>query len=179
MASIEQDLERSLGMFGWVGLGAIGLCSLSLNEVRQMPRDVAWRQVVESWRVEARSHSKIVEVWKLIEKGCEARCVEVKCMRKRRIMTKLRGGTAGLEIEMGRWWGISREEKMCKNSQSGEEDSVEHLVLRGTTMTEERLIRLMKAKVVEWENMEDCERATEVLNYACRNGGIGRSMERI
>ena len=32
---------------------------------------------------------KLVEVWKLIEKGCKARCVQVKCKKKRRILTKL------------------------------------------------------------------------------------------
>ena len=34
-----------------------------------MLRDVAWRQVMDSWKEEARSHSKLVEVQKLIEKG--------------------------------------------------------------------------------------------------------------
>ena len=75
--------------------------SLSMNQVKQMLKDVAWRQIVESWRVEVKSHSKLVEVYKLMEKGCKSRCVEVKCKKKRRIMTKLRGGTAGLGIETG------------------------------------------------------------------------------
>ena len=177
----KHDLEKSLRMFGWEGLGAEGLSSLSLNEVRQMLRDVAWRQVVESWRVEARSHSKLVEVGKIIEKGCKERCMEVKCKRKRRILTKLRGGTAGLEIETGRWRGISREDRLCKNCQSGEVEDVEHLLLRCTSMAEERekLMRLMKDEVVEWQNMEDSERVTGVLSAACRNGGVGRSVERM
>ena len=55
---------------------------------------------MQSWRVEAKSHSKLVEVWKLIEKGCKARCVEVKCKKKRRILKKKTerwtGVTAGL-----------------------------------------------------------------------------------
>ena len=44
-----------------------------------MLRDVAWREAMDSWTEEARrSHSKLAEVQKLIEKGYEARCVEVK-----------------------------------------------------------------------------------------------------
>ena len=47
----------------------------------------------------SKSQSKLVEVWKLIEKGCKARCVEVKCKKKRRILKKKTerwtGGTAG------------------------------------------------------------------------------------
>ena len=65
-------------MFGWEGLRAEGLNSLSMREVRQMLRDVAWREAVDNWREEARSHSKLAELQKLIEKGYEAWCVQVK-----------------------------------------------------------------------------------------------------
>ena len=152
----KQDLERSLRKFGWGRLGTEGLSSLSMNQVKQMLKDVAWRQVMESWRVEAKSHSKLVEMYKLMEKGCKSRCVEVKCKKKRRIMTKLKGGTAGL-------W------------------HVEHLLLICMAMAEERekLIRLMEDKVVELKHMEDRERVAEVLEYACGNDEVRRSVERI
>ena len=39
--TVEQDLEKSLRLFGWGGLRAGGLNSLSMSEVRQMLRDVA------------------------------------------------------------------------------------------------------------------------------------------
>ena len=54
---------------------------------------------MDSWREEARSHSKLEEVQKLIEKGYEAWCVKVKCIhkRRRRILVRLRDGTAALE----------------------------------------------------------------------------------
>ena len=42
----RQDLEIRLRMFCWKGLRAEGLNSLSMNEVRQMLRDVAWREAV-------------------------------------------------------------------------------------------------------------------------------------
>ena len=42
----RQDLEISLRMFGWEGLQAEGLNSLSTSEMRlQMLRDVAWREL--------------------------------------------------------------------------------------------------------------------------------------
>ena len=68
-------MEKSLMMFGWEGLRAEGLKSLSTSEVRQMLKDVAWREAVDSWREEARSHSKLAEVQKSIEKEYEAWCV--------------------------------------------------------------------------------------------------------
>ena len=98
----RQDLKIRLRMFGWEGLRTEGLNSLSMSEVRQMLRDVAWREAVDIWREEARSHSKLAEVQKLI-KGYEAWCVEVKCKRRRRVLVQLRGGTAALEVETGRW----------------------------------------------------------------------------
>ena len=36
--------------------------------------------------------------------------------------------TAGLETEKGRWRGVSREERLCKNCQSGEVKDVELFV---------------------------------------------------
>ena len=171
----RQDLEKSLRMFGWE---AEGLNSLSMSEVRQMLRDGAWREAMDSWKEEARSHSKLAEVQKLIEKGYEARCVEVKCKWRRRVLVQLRGGTAALEVETGRWRGVSREGRVCRNCRSEEVENVEHWLLRCTGMAEERekLIRTMREKV-EWQSMEDDERVAAVLSYACRDDGVGRGVE--
>ena len=37
---------------------------------------------------------------------------------------KLRGGMAELRIKMGRWSGLSRDERICKNCESEVEDGV-------------------------------------------------------
>ena len=112
---------------------------------------------MDSWREEAGSRSKLVDVRKLIEK--ESQCVKVKCRRRRRSLTKHRGGKAGLEVETGRWQGVSREERLCKNCQSEEVEDVEHLLMRCSSVADERekLVRLMREKVVEWQNLEDRE----------------------
>ena len=96
-------------------------------------------------------------------------------------MTKLRGGTAGLEVETGRWQGVSGEERLCKNCQSEEVEDVEHLLMRCSSVADERekLVRLMREKVVEWQNLEDSERVTAVLSCVCRSSGVGRSVKRI
>ena len=158
----------------------IYIYSLSMSEVRQMLRDVAWREAMDSWKEEARSHSKLAEVQKLIEKGYEARCVEVKCKWRRRVLVQLRGGTAALEVETGRWRGVSREGRVCRNCRSEEVENVEHWLLRCTGMAEERekLIRTMREKV-EWQSMEDDERVAAVLSYACRDDGVGRGVEKM
>ena len=73
------------------------------------------------------------------------------------------------------------ERKGCVRIVSGEVEDVEHLLLRCMAMAEERekLIRLMEDKVVEWKHMEDRERVAEVLEYACGNDEVSRSVERI
>ena len=117
--------------------------------MKQVLRDVAWREAVDSWREEARSHSKLAEVQKLVEKGYEARCVEMKWKRRRRILVQLRGGTTALEVETGRWWGVRREERVCRNCRSEEVENVEQWLLRCAGMAEERdkLIMTMREKV--------------------------------
>ena len=40
---------------------------------------------------------------------CQDVHVEVACKRQRRMLVKLRGGTAEMRIEMGRWSGLSRD----------------------------------------------------------------------
>ena len=82
-------------------------------------------------------------------------------------MAKLRGGTAGLEVETGRWRGVSREERVCKNCQSEKVEDVEHLLMRCSGVADEREkgeeVRLMR-EVVEWKNLEDSGRVTAVLS---------------
>ena len=45
---------------------------------------------------------------------------------ERRMMLKLRGGTVAFQIEMGRWHGLKREERVCKECYSGEVEDVCH-----------------------------------------------------
>ena len=44
----------------------------------------------------------------------ESSCAVLKRIRDRRMMIKLRGGTAAFQIEVGRWQGVERKERMYK-----------------------------------------------------------------
>ena len=63
---------------------------------------------------------KVRNDWELMDNECKARCVGMDCKNCRRMMVKLRGGMAELRIETGRWRGLKREERICKNCRSGE-----------------------------------------------------------
>ena len=56
----------------------------------------------------------------------------------RRILTKLRGVTAELQVEVGRWRGLKRVERKCTDSDSGEVEDVTHFVMRCKTWNGER-----------------------------------------
>ena len=61
-------------------------------------------------------------VWtkELDEGELESSCVVLKRKRDRRMMIKLTGGTAAFQIEVGRWQGVERKERTCKECQSEE-----------------------------------------------------------
>ena len=80
---------------------------------------------------------------------CEARCVEIDCKRQRRMLMKLRGGTAELRIDTGRWCGLRRDEQMCDEGKVG---NVEHSLLHCNGLAEERkeMVRLMNEIMEGW-----------------------------
>ena len=45
---------------------------------------------------------------------------------------KLRGETAELAVDTGRWQGLRREERICKKCRGGEVEDVEHLLMSCT-----------------------------------------------
>ena len=45
---------------------------------------------------------------------------------------KLRGWTAELRIETGRWCGLIRDQQICKNCDAGEVEDVKHFLLHCT-----------------------------------------------
>ena len=69
---------------------------------------------------------------------CKKRCVDISRKRQTRMLVKLRGGTAELEIETRRWCGLSRDERICKTCDAGEVEDLEHFLLCCTCMVEER-----------------------------------------
>ena len=176
-----QNLKKCLEMFGWDGVSVEDLRGLSMGEVRKVLMDVVWREVRGEWKKEAQRRPKLEIIGRLIEKECEGRCMMVKCKRRRRWLMKLRGGTAELGVETGRWHGVRREERICKNCRSGEVEDVKHVVMRCTYVEEERekLEELMNGRVEGWQGMDGNVRVMVIMDRACRDEAVGRAVERI
>ena len=88
-----KDLRIRLEAFRWQGLDMQALGRLSLSEVKHILKCTAWRRAREGWREETRVRPKLEVMGRLLDRRCEARCVEVDCKRQRRMLLKLRGGT--------------------------------------------------------------------------------------
>ena len=128
---------KDLGVLGWKELDVAALSGLMMREVKLALKATAWRKVKEVWREEARGRSKLVMIGRLMDYECKARCVEVDCKRQRNMLAKFRG-TTELKIEIGRWCGSERQERICKSCESGQVENVEHLVMRCAHVKEKR-----------------------------------------
>ena len=97
---------------------------------------------------------------------------------RRRVLVQLRGGTAALEVETGRWRGVSREGRVCRNCRSEEVENVEHWLMcwHGRGEGEIDTDNEGEGRVAEYE---DDERVAAVLSYACRDDGVGRGVEKM
>ena len=92
------------------------MSGLSPSEVKRILKCTVWRRARERWREEARAHPKFEVMGRLMDCRCEARCVEIDCKRQRRM----------LRIETGRWYGLRKDERICKICDEGEVEDLEH-----------------------------------------------------
>ena len=99
---------------------------LSEVEVKCMLLSMAWRNVKDEWRKKVHEKSKLSMMKLIGECEVESSCALLKSKAERSMMLKLRGGTATFQIEKGRWHGLKREERVCKECNSGEVEDVCH-----------------------------------------------------
>ena len=125
--------KRFAAEFGEVGVeriecGGIGWTDNKGSETAI--KDTAWQGVKAVWREKAKGSSKFEMARKLMDNECKAHCVGMDCKRRRMMMAKLRGGTAELERVIGRWHGLRRDDRMCKECGNGEVEYTEHFAMR-------------------------------------------------
>ena len=99
--------------------------------------------------------------------------------RRRRILAMLRGGTAALRSETGRWSGLKRKERICRQCTAEEVEDVEHFLVRceGWRQEREMVVKNMKG-LVESPTTDDRNVAL-ILDEACSNERVGRAVEKM
>ena len=105
------------------GNGEWGAVVGTVSEVGQRLKDCAWRAVKKGWVTEAQEGSKLSVLQNLVEGG-KARCVQVERNGLRRILSKVRGGTAELPVETGRCVGMKRMVELVDDFDQWEKEVV-------------------------------------------------------
>ena len=161
-----KKMARCCQDFDWENVGQMHTQNLSETELRGMLESIAWRKVQEKWREELERKPKLSTMQTIImECGEESRCAGIKMKNERRMILKLRGGTAPLQVEMGRWRGVKREERTCKECNSGEVEDVIHWLLRCLTWNSQRqpLMKMIQP------SQDDAITTARILTQACHN----------
>ena len=107
-----RNIGKCVGEFGWQDVSGGMIWELLEADVKGMLPSVAWRNVTDEWRKEM--HEKLSMMKRITKCAVRSSCAFLKSKAERRMMLKLRGGTAAFQIEMGRWHGLKREERVCK-----------------------------------------------------------------
>ena len=89
---------------------------------------------------------------------------------ERRVLIKLRGGTAPFQMETGRWHGLKREERVCKECDSGEVEDVVHWLIRCPAWIGHREALLKQCH--DHSSNSDEDTTARLLCLACHNHKI-------
>ena len=125
-----KNMAKCVGVFEWQGIGGDTIKSLTDAEIGDMLSSVAWRKVRSMLIKELEERPKLGMMKEIVALELESSCAVLKRKRDRRMMIKLRGGTAAFQIEVRRWQEVERKERMCKECQRGEVEDVCHWLLQ-------------------------------------------------
>ena len=86
----------------------------------------------------------------------------------------LRGGTAPLMIESGRWRGQPREERRCRSVNRGKIDDVPHWLLECDAWGTKRqtLLRYMRQIINDFYSLGDVDKLICVLDKGCKHASV-------
>ena len=102
---------------------------------------------------------------------------EIRNREVRSLITKLRGGTARLRIEEGRWLQIEREDRICQNCNLIEVEDCAHFIFRCGKPSLRNVRASLLEELKEIDNSFDSkmheEKLLVVLREACKSKRIG------
>ncbi len=101
-----------LEAFGWQDCSCATLAGVSGRQLREMLRSIriACRCIEKDWTEDLGSKRKLCVLNSVYVNGLNRRCWKVQEKNHRRMLMMLRGGSAPLQVETGRWKGVPRED---------------------------------------------------------------------
>ena len=130
-----ENLFRSLG---WQDCSCATLARVSGGQRREMQRSIACRCMEKDWAEDLGSKPKLCVLNSVCKGGLDGRCWKMQEKSHRRVLMMLRGGSAPFQIETGRWKGVRREEKLCRECGMNEVKDCDHWLLRCSRWDVER-----------------------------------------
>jgi hypothetical protein len=175
-----KNLKHLLVQFGWSDLSGQVIKKVSLPEMKAMLSSIAWRRITDSWLIEMENRPKLSVLNTIYKSGCCNRCCDVPNKAHRTVLMKLRGGTAHFHIETGRWRGVPREERFCKECPSGDIEDIGHWLLHCDAWQASRVILFEKLQahlsLDDFARLDDDQKTAVILDLACKIPSIMKAI---
>ena len=84
---------------------------------------------MSEWHQEMATKPKLSLLNTIFNLGLTQICWRVQDRVTRSMLMKLRGGTAHFQVETGRWQGVAREDRVCRECDDGMIEDVHHWLL--------------------------------------------------
>ena len=161
-----------LEAFGWQDCSCATLAGVSGRQLREMLRSIACRYMEKDWTEDLGSKPKLCVLNSVFVSGLNGRCWKVQEKSHRRMLMMLRGGSAPLQIETGRWKGVPREERLCRECGMNEVEDCDHWLLRCSRWDIERqhLLANVQQRLPNFASIiDDMQRSAVITDLACKD----------
>ena len=169
-------VSKIVSIFDKLKLGDPTDCkSLSSNEFRAVVFSCLKRELQSELKESIASSSKSQDLAGLLSISEPSYSTDIRNREVRSLISMIRGGTARLRVEEGRWSRIERSERLCQHCESQEVEDSSHFILRCEKIGDERssLCEELRERVAEFDSKLDSEKLIVTLTEACRSTKIG------
>lgn len=110
----------------------------SMKEIKKIITNIFFRDARDQWNKNVKEKPKL-RTYILFKRLYEPEqyVIYVKCRAHRALLAQIRGGSASLEIELGRYRGLDVNKRICKLCSKDIEDEI-HFCIKCTVLEEER-----------------------------------------
>ena len=130
LVRVSMVYTKCMGEFEWQSVGGDAIANLTDSEIGAMLSCAAWRKARSMLMKEVEERTKLRMMKEIVNLEWELSCTVVKRKKERTMLMKLRGGTAPFQIEVGRWQGVEREKRICRECLCQEVEDVCHWLIQ-------------------------------------------------
>ena len=161
-----KNMAKCMGDFEWQSVGGDAIANQLIQRL-DMLSCAAWRKVRSMLMKEVEERPKLRMMKEIVNLEWESSCAVVKRKKVRTMLMRLRGGTA-FQIEVGRWQGVDREERICRECQCQEVEDICHWLIQCPAWDHLRQPLMTEAnRWVRFEEQSRSEQTAIVLSLAC------------